>query len=281
MKIKKGQKTQKTYRFRLYPTAEQEQRLIWALDQCGFVYNTMLSWLQKQEKVDRYALQNKLPKLKEQYPKLKNVYSKVLQYEVHRLFSNLKILSQLKKKGRKVGKLRFKAKDSFKTIHYNQSGFKIISTNTRFRKLHLSKIGDIPVRIHRSINGKIKQIVIKKNPSRKWFACIVIEQACSTHKRPIRKVIGIDMGIKYFLSDSEGRQIENPHYLKVRLKRLRFQQKRLSRKLKNSNNWMKQKIKVARLHENIVNQRDDYLHKLSRYYIDNYDISCCGGFEYR
>jgi putative transposase len=109
----------------LYPNKEQEQKLLWPMRQRKFIYNMMLERLQKQDKPDRYILQNSLPKLTEQYPNLKGVYSKVLQHEVYRLFSNLKTLSKSKKKGRHVGKLRFKSSAGFKTIHYNQSGFKI------------------------------------------------------------------------------------------------------------------------------------------------------------
>lgn len=66
---------QKTYKFRLYSNSKQEQKLLWTMQRCKFVYNTMLEMLQKQNKPDRYALQNMLPKLKEQFPHLKNVYS--------------------------------------------------------------------------------------------------------------------------------------------------------------------------------------------------------------
>ncbi|MCK4996243.1 MAG: transposase [Thermoplasmatales archaeon] len=262
----------KTYKFRLYPTIEQEKQLLWTLEQCRFVYNFMLNWYKKTENVNKYAWQNSLPKLKEEYPELKNVYSKALQYEVHRLFSNLKTLSQLKKKSRKIGKLRFKNKGSFKTIHYNQSGFKIISSNSRLNKLHISKIGNIPIRIHRHIKGEIKQVVIKKYSSDKWFACIIIEMENMSVKQPIKNVVGIDLGIKHFLSDGNGKQIKNPHYLKKTLYYLRRRQKRLSKTKKYSKNRAKQHIKIAQLHEKITNQRNDFLHKLSRCYINNYDL---------
>ena len=73
---------------------------------------------------------------------------------LHQLYSNLKTLSQLKKKGKKAGKLHFKSKGWYKTFIYNQSGFKPIKTGKRFDLLHLSKIGDIPIRIHRPVDGK-------------------------------------------------------------------------------------------------------------------------------
>ena len=241
--------------------------------QCKFVYNVMLEQLQKQDKPDRYILQNSLPKLKEQFPHLKGVYSKALQHEVHRLFSNLKGLSESKKKGRHVGRLRFKSSAGFKTIHYNQSGFKIIPTNTRCNRLHISKVGDIPLRMHRSFDGGIKQVVIKRYGSGRWFASITVEKEdLVVQKQPIKKIVGMDMGITEFLTDTTGKIIENPKYLNKSLERLRCRQKRLSKSEKKSNNRRKQIVRVAKLHEQVANQRADFCHKVAKHYVDTFDF---------
>jgi len=276
-----------TYKFRLYPNAEQEQNLLWTLDKCRLVYNDMLEGMNEQENPDRLELQNSILELKEKYPELKGVYSKVLQYEVYRLFSNLGSLSELKKKGRKVGRLRFKSKGWFKTFTYNQSGFKIIKTDNRLDKLHLSKIGDISIRMHREIEGEIKQITIKHKQTGEWFAFITTsieieieaETEIETENEEIEKEnkliqnpVGIDVGIESFSTDSEGRKIENPRCYKKGLKKLEKAQKKLSKKQKKSKNRNKQKKKVAKVSEKIVNQRDDFLHKLSRSYVDNYKV---------
>ena len=241
--------------------------------QCKFVYNMMLEKLQKQDKPDRYALQNSLPKLKEQYSHLKGVYSKALQHEIYRLFSNLKALSQSKKKGRHVGGLRFKGSAGFKTIHYNQSGFKIIQTDTRCNKLHISKIGDISMRMHRSFDGNIKQVVIKRYGSGRWFASITVEENDAiVQKQPIKKIVGMDMGITEFLTDTTGKRIENPKYLAKSLKRLRCRQKRLSRTEKKSNNRRRRIVRVAKLYEQVANQRTDFCHKVAKHYVDTFDF---------
>jgi len=261
-----------THKFRLYPNKEQEQRMLEVLDKCRFVYNKMLEGLNEQDKPNRLELQNSIPKLKEEHPELQEVYSKVLQYESYRLFSNLRALARLKKNGKKVGRLRFKGKGWFKTFTYNQSGFKIIETEKRLDLLHLSKIGDVPIRVHRKIKGKMKQFIVKRYNSGKWFACVQVENNIEKENRPIEKKVGIDVGIKHFLTDSNGLQIENPKFLDKSYKRLRREQKKLSRKEKGSKNREKQKIKVSKVHERIVNQREDFLHKVSRYYVDSYDF---------
>lgn len=264
---------QVTYKFRFYPNEKQESKLSETLELCRQTYNYFLSrWSGKEKIPSRFELQAELPKLKERRSELNNVHSKVLQMVLYQLYSNLRALSALKKNGRKVGKLRFKGRGWFKTFTYNQSGFKIIKTGKRLDRLHLSKIGDIPIRVHREIKDKIKQIVIKRHNSGKWYACICVENKQEVKEKPIQRAVGLDMGITHFITDSDGRQIENPHYLKKTLKKLRKEQRRLSRKKKGSKNRNKQRVVVARVHERIVNQRNDFQHKLSRYYVDNYDF---------
>jgi putative transposase len=261
-----------TYKFSPYPNSEKEKKLLWTLEKCRLVYNQMLEELNGQEKPNKLELQSTLPKLKEKYPELKEVYSKVLQHEVYRLFSNLKALAQLKKNGKKVGKLRFKGRGWFKTFTYNQSGFELMKTGKRLDRLRLSKIGAIPIRIHREIGGNVKQIVIKKCNSGRWYACVSVEAENKPEQRPIQKAVGLDVGLEHFLTDSDGKQIENPHHLKKTLKRLKRRQKKLSKKEKYSENRNKQRIRVASLHERVTSQRDDFLHKLSRYYVDHYEL---------
>ena len=121
---------------------------------------------------DRNHIQHHIITLKEKHPELKKVYSKTLQYECHRLFSNLRGLSKSKKKGNKVGRLRFKGKRWFKTICYNQSGFKLINTSKHYDKLKLSKISELNIRRHRNIEGNIKGIIIKRKVNT-WEAHII------------------------------------------------------------------------------------------------------------
>ena len=268
-----------SYKFRLYPSPEQEKRLLWTLEKCRFIYNKMLEGLNQQDKPNRLELQNSIPELKEKHPELKKVYSKVLQYESYRLFSNLRALTKLKKNGKKVGKLRFKGKEWFKTFTYNQSGFKVIETSKRYDLLHLSKIGDIKIRMHRKVEGKgkgegkekIKQVTVKKYSSGRWYAFVCCEQTFPD-KKGVERVVGIDVGIIHYVTDTEGRQVEHPLYLNKSLKSLGRKQRKLSRKKKGSKNYIKQKVKVAGIHERIKNQRDDFLHKLSRFYVQNYDF---------
>jgi len=264
---------QLTYKFRLYPNRKQEGKLLETLEICRQTYNLFLSqWNERAEIPSRLELQSQLPVLKMDRPELDNVHSKVLQMVLYQLYSNLKALSQLKKSGKKVGRLRFKGRGWFKCFTYNQSGFKVIKTSKRLDSLWLSKIGDVPIRLHREIRGRIKQVVIKRYASGKWFACFSIEETSSTESRNVGKAVGIDVGIKHFATDSDGRQIENPKFYERTLEGIRILYRNLSRKQKGSKNREKARMKLVNVYEKLVNQRDDFLHKLSRFYVNNYDI---------
>ncbi len=260
---------QRTYKFRLYPTKDNERKLDWTLEKCRLVYNDMLDGLSKQDKPNRYELQAMLPKLKEQFPELRCVHSKALQYEPYRLFSNLRALSELKNNGRKVGKLRFKGKGWFKTFTYSQTGFRITEHKTRYDTLHLSKIGDIPFIKHRDIEGTIKQVTVKRQLSGRWFVSIAAETKEQPNKRGNSKKVGIDLGLDGFVHDTNDTKTDHPRCLRKSLDKLKREQRRLSRKKKGSNNRKRQRTKVARVHERVVNQRDDFLHKLSHHYTTN------------
>ncbi len=259
---------QRTYQFRLYPTKDNERKLFFTLNKCRFVYNKLLEGLNNKKK--RSELQHSLLELKEQFPELKDVHSKVLQMENYRLFSNLRALSKSKKKGRKVGSLRFKGRNWFKTFSYNQTGYEIIKVPTRYDKLKLSNIGEIPFVMHREIEGKIKQVTIKHYPSGKWYASIICESNLAIPKTQNDKKVGIDLGIKKFVFDSDGNHFDSPKALHNSLEKLAKEQRKLAKKRKGSQNREKKKIKVARIHEKIANQRDDFLHKISRRYINSY-----------
>jgi len=201
------------------------------------------------------------------------VHSKVLQYELHQPFANLAALRELKKRGRRAGKLRFKPLQRFRTITYNQTGFKILPKNEKFGLLQLSKIGDIPMRMHRAVDGEMKGVIIKHMPSGKWYAFLLVDDGNGPSDLTIiDSAVGIDVGIEHYAVDSDGNEVENPRHLKNALKKLRREHRRLSRKQKGSKNWDKQRVIFARTHERVCNQRDDFQHKLSRHYVDSYDL---------
>ncbi len=275
MKVK-AKKVMLSYKFRLYPNRQIERILEEQLEISRWLYNRLLEELSNARnegrKIAQTDTQALIVKLKEENPELKKVYSKVLQMVNHQLWSNIRALSKLKKNGKKIGKLRYKKKGKFKSLNYNQSGFSIDARNNR---IMLSKIGSVKAKIHREIDGKVKGIWIKRYPSGKWYAIVQVdkETESKTKDNGVKsKVIAIDVGIKKFLVDSDGRAIEYPRYIDKTIAQIRIMQRKLSRKKKGSKNYEKWKKRLAKLYERMNNQRRDFLHKLSRYYADYYDV---------
>ncbi len=245
------------------------------LDECRWIYNHFLEQLNRKENGKnprRYELQATLPKLKQERPELEQVHSKVLQMVLHQLYSNLRALAELKKNGRKVGRLRFKGYGWFKSFTYNQSGFRIVEGHGKRRELWMSKIGAVPIELHRELDGETKQVHIKRERSGKWFACFSVEVEEVPKIERAAKLVGIDLGIEHYIADTDGKFVKHPHNIIKSERRLKWEQRRLSRKQKDSKNRAKQRIRLARAHERVRNQRLDFLHKLSRHYVNNYDL---------
>lgn len=244
-------------RFRLYPSRGVETKLFSSFDKCCSVYNYCL---------ENHAFKdNVLPQLKQEHPELYEVHSIVLQNVVHQLQSNLHVLHVLKEKGYRVGRLRKKKR--FHSMTFEQTGFKLDGDT-----LVLSKIGRISMRMSEPIRGIIKQVIMKHNKTHKWFACVVCEDSVEPLRSTGRKAVGIDLNVSNFCTDSDSLVVEHPRNVKKAEKHLAKQQQKLSNKKKRSHNYRKQKCRVALVHERVELRRNDFLHKLSRYYVNRYDL---------
>jgi putative transposase len=255
-----------SYKFRLYPTKTQQARLEHSINTCRKLYNHFVaeSRLAYREgyKLGRDELQRIIPELLGD--KKGVIYSKVAYMVLWQFYNNLYVLST--KKGKK-GRLRFKSQQHYRSINYNQHGFRIINSVT----LKLSKIGKVKIKIHRKIAGKIKEIIITKRID-SWYACIIAERepsgSCSIFRK---KIIGIDLGLDHFVYDSDGNYTKTPQFLRKSEKKLKQAQRKLSKKIIHSNNRIKQTLRLGRIHAKIKNQRNDFLHKISHFYVTHYD----------
>src|SRR3989338_3335577 len=268
----------KAYKFRIYPSGKQQGILLLYLGRCREVYNELLAEgkdLIVSGRSDFYGL---VRDVKIAMPKRYGcVYSLVLQNVADRLskaYANFFRRVGERSKGScvRAGFPRFNTK--LRSLTYPQSGVRIIDTSRRHQVLRLSKIGDIKVRCHRSLEGSVKTLTVKQSPSGKWFATFTAHTGSSPDKVAIKnasQVVGLDLGVKDLVFDSEGASVVNPKHLARHEHRLRALQKNLSRKRMRSRNFCKAKLRVARQHEHTANTRADFLHKLSRKYIKAYD----------
>jgi len=188
----------------------------------------------------------------------------VLQDVCQRLDKTFKAFFHRLKNGEKAGYPRFKGKNRYDSFTYPQSGFKLDG-----KYLKLSKIGNVRIKLHRQIAGKIKTFTIRRKNS-KYYACF----SCEIEPDPqaTGKQVGVDLGVKHLAITSDGDFFEHPKYLRKAEKRLKYLQRMVARRKKDSNRRRKAVAMLAKCHEYIANQRRDTAHKISRYLVDHYDL---------
>lgn len=265
----------RNYKFRLYPNDLQEKKLQNNLVVCRWVYNKLVEYAQKGF-ISRNDCNYYLTELKQQELWLYGYHSKMLQAVSTQITGAQKTVIGLNKKGYKTGQLKFVRYNEFRTFTYNQSGFKL-ETHGNKTLLHLSKIGYVEIRRHREFpdNANIKQVIITKSKSGKWYACLtfdIVESLFNIPKIDFKKSVGIDVDIKSFTYDSDGYSTPNPLNLKKMLKPLARAQRKVSRRKKGSNNRLKAIRHLQKVHEIIANRRKDFQHKLSTQYAKNNDV---------
>ena len=271
---------QKTYKYRLYPTRKQRQKLEATLSLCRLLYNSCLldrkQYYQQTGKGLGYIQQAAiLTKDKSLHPSLKEVHSQVLQdvlKRVDRAYTNFfRRLKEKKEKNGKAGYPRLKGENRYDSFTYpQQPGFQLTQSG-----LKLSKIGTIKIKEHRPLKGIIKTCTIKRDIDR-WYACFAVEVAAKPKPKPKlqqpKTAVGIDVGLNSFAVLSDGTVIDNPRHLKHSENRLAFIQRKHTKKASRSKNRKRYQLKVGKLHRKIREQRQDFQHKVSKVIVNKYDL---------
>lgn len=254
----------KAYKFRIYPTDEQEIYLAKTFGCVRFVYNKMLA-----ERIQMYEnkSEDKLPtpaKYKIEFEWLKEVDSMALcnaQMNLNKAYANF-----FRDKSIGFPKFKSKKKNKFSFTTNNQKG----SVGIYYGKLRIPKLKSmIKIKQHREIKGIIKSATISKVPSGKYFVSLLVDEEYVSLPKNDNQV-GVDLGISDIAILSNGVKFPNPRYLKISSMKLANEQRKFSRMQKGSNNYIRQRIKVAKIHENITNQRKDYIHNITAYLIKNF-----------
>ncbi len=275
-------------RYRLFPTTEQREALDWTRDTVRQLYNHALSEFNDipenagtlRQRV--WQIRDTIPDLKEWWSDLNNVYSTVLQKAVERIRDNINNLGKLKDAGYNVGSLNWKAPREFRSFTYRQSGFELDKKSGPNGRgiLTLKKLNgenrEIPIRLHRDLpdHDSVREVTLKKEPTGAWYVsfCIETDQPDKPDVDTIETedCVGLDFGVLNFIYDSDGRSVSRLDLSSDR-KRLQREQHSLSRKEHGSNNWEKQRQRVAEVHARMSNKKRDFKHKLAHFYTTEYD----------
>jgi len=257
----------KIFEYRLRPNKSQEAALLKVLIGSRRMYNNALEeWKEHLNTTGKYLNRFRQDKgyNKTTYPDLPAV---VVDTTLRRLHRALDRFFKFRRNGGKCGFPRFKSANQWHSIEYRDA-----ANYLKGNYFHAGEIcgGKIRVNVHRLLEGEFRFARIVKRPSGWYLQCV-----CEVELQPLPptgKSVGLDMGLKSLVADSEGNTVEHPQHLKAELKNLAHSQRLLSRKNKGSQRRKKQAHIVARRHERIANRRKDFLHKLARKYVEQYDV---------
>ena len=262
----------KAYKFRLYPNKEQEILFNKTFGCVRFVYNKMLNDKIEHYKETKQKLNNTPAQYKKEFEWLKEIDSLALANAQMNLQTAYNNFFRSPKTGFPKFKSKKKNKNSYTTN--NQSG----TIDIVDKHIKLPKVGLVKMKQHRIISSeqKIKSATISKTPSGKYYISILVEYDFVPPVISLNKnnALGLDYASHSFYVDSQNREADYPKFYRNAQIKLAKEQRKLSLMKYGSNNYYKQKIIVAKLHEHISNQRKDWIHKLSTELANEYDYIC-------
>jgi putative transposase len=264
----------KAFRYRLYPNRAQTEALEAMLETHRRLYNAALEERRGVHEAEgrtvTYGEQSgKLKTERKGSPYLAATNFSSTQATLRRLDRAFKAFFRRVKAGEVPGYPRFKSRDRFKLVEFPSYGDGCRLKNSG--RLYLQHVGHIKVKLHRPVVGTIKTVSVKKSCG-KWyviFVCDVGDAPLATGEGP---AVGIDLGLKSFLTTSKSETVEPPRYYRRAQRKLRKAQRALSRKKKGSNRRGKARERVARLHEKTANQRRDFHHKTARKLVERHGL---------
>ncbi len=208
--------------------------------------------------------------LRGEHPALASLHAQVLQNVAVRIDLAMKAFFRRVKAGETPGFPRFRGAGRYDSFCYPQSGFSLHGERVR-----LSKIGDVPLVLHRPLEGDVKTCCVRRMATGKWFVSFSCE-VDSVLLPVVEPRVGIDVGLASFATLSTGEQIATPRFFRTDEKALATVQRRLSQQEKWSPAWKKRKRAVAHVHERISDRRKDFAHQQSRRLVDgNQVIAVC------
>jgi putative transposase len=254
----------RAYRFRLYPNRLQEEAMRHHLWLSKELWNRMLDYSKS-----KYKLEGKFASKKElrEMVKHQGLFSQVAQELVDRLVDATWRFVRMKKMGEDCGFPRFKSFERMKSLCYPQMGFRIVGN-----RLEVTPFGEVKLKLHRPVKGKVKTLVLKRESTGRWFAIFTVERKNEPSQINEGKKVGIDFGLSKLAVVSDGSVIANPRHIRKHEQKIAVLGRRLSEKKRGSRNRFKAKVKLARAYEKLANSRLDFLHKISSLLVRKYSI---------
>jgi len=267
--------TLRAYKYRLYPSKKQAEKLQWTLDRCRELYNAALqerrdAWHMCKVSINYNQQAAQLPEIKTVRPEYRAIHSQVLQDILRRVKKAFDAFFRRVKEGQTPGYPRFQGYGRYDSFTFPQSGFSLTEDN----RVCLSNIGTIKVKFPKGKKanppvGQMKTCMIKRE-AQNWYVIFTCEMEQEIVYHPRDEAVGIDLGLLHFATLSDGSTIENPRHLHQAEHKLARLQQALSRKKRGSKRRRKAAQQIGKAHRHLRNQRKDFHHKQARKLVNHY-----------
>lgn len=266
-----------SYKFRIYPSATQAQQIQRTFGCCRFVWNYYIAmrkeiYEQDGKTMNYYDCSKDMTQLKKNLEWLKEVDATALQSSLQNLDAAYQNLFRRVKQGQKPGYPKFKSKRNRKQSYKSKcmrGNIKVLE-----KAVKLPKLGLVKCRVSKEVKGRILSATVSQNPSGKYFVALCCTDIQIEPLPATGAMVGIDLGLKDLAITSDGEKFDNPRTYVRNQKKLAKLQRQLSRKTKGSKRREKARLRVARLHEKIANQRTDVIRKMTTTLIKENDVIC-------
>jgi putative transposase len=264
------------FKYRLYPTKQQQRLLDQQLEECRWLYNHLLAerrdaWEERQASLRLYDQQATLPALKAERLTLASVHSQVLQNVAVRIDLAFAAFFRRVKTGETPGYPRFRGQGRYDSLAFPQVpvGCKL---DAETKRLRIANVGLVKIILHRPLEGTAKTATISRSSTGKWYVCFSCECAEPAPLPDTGAHVGIDVGLKTFATLSTGEEIANPRFFRHEEQALAKVQRRLAKEEKGTPERANRRRVVARVHERVAWRRGDFAHQHSHHIVNQFDL---------
>ncbi|HEY7348233.1 MAG TPA: transposase [Ktedonobacterales bacterium] len=264
--------SRKTFKYRLSPTKQQEQTLLFYLRRCRDLYNAGLEqrrayYQMRRASLSCYTQINELPDLKREYPAYRELPAHVLQDVLRRLDKAFAAFFRRIRNGETPGYPRFKSTSRYHSFTYpDKAGWKLQGD-----RLALAGVSDVKIRLHRELQGTIKTVTIRHDIDQ-WYVTFSCEAPEEAPLPLTESAAGLDLGVMRFATLSTGEHIENPRHYRKGLKHIKILSQIKDRRKKGSHRRKRAALALARAYRKVRNQRQNFHHQLSRRLVNAYGL---------
>jgi putative transposase len=261
----------RTFQYALLPTRRQQRRLDDLLRLSSELYNAALeertsAWRTHRKRIGYFEQSKELTELRREDQAIRALPVELAREPLRRVHRAFQAFFRRVRAGQKAGYPRFRSGDRYNSFSLSAPAFRMEGPNVL-----IAKLGGFRLRLHRPLRGTPIHLMVVRS-GRRWRASIASDIGPAPEKRPVIRVMGVDLGVQSFATLSDGQVVENPRWTKQSEEQIGRWQRLLARKQRRSGNRKRARLALARAYERLGNRRRNFCHQVSKWLIEKYDL---------